>query len=171
MLSHFSHVQLSVTLWTLAHEAPLSMGFSRQEYWGRLWCSLSGDLPGPGIDPASLTSVASAGGVCLFVFSTTSSTWILLFKLQAHVYIYLYYIYIYIYLYQNHQNWTFEFLPESSLSPMLLILSNNNFFISFSYIKNMNHSWLLSHKTMLSLQKTFRIVNKFICNIFFRFHT
>ena len=33
VLSHFSHVQLFVTLWTIAHQVPLSMGFSRQEYW------------------------------------------------------------------------------------------------------------------------------------------
>ena len=33
VLSHFSRVRLFVTLWTVAHEAPLSMGFSRQEYW------------------------------------------------------------------------------------------------------------------------------------------
>ena len=36
MLSHFSHVRLSVTPWTVARQAPLSMGFSRQEYWSRL---------------------------------------------------------------------------------------------------------------------------------------
>ena len=36
MLSHFSHVQLCATLWTAAHQAPLSMGFSRQEYWNGL---------------------------------------------------------------------------------------------------------------------------------------
>ena len=36
---HFSHVQLSVTLWTAARQAPLSRGFSRQEYWGGLPCS------------------------------------------------------------------------------------------------------------------------------------
>ena len=36
MLSHFSHVQLFVILWTVAHQAPLSMGFSRQEYWSGL---------------------------------------------------------------------------------------------------------------------------------------
>ena len=38
MLSHFSHVQLFVTPWTAAHQAPLSMGFSRQEYWSGLLC-------------------------------------------------------------------------------------------------------------------------------------
>ena len=45
MLSYFSHVRVIVTLWTTAHEAPLSMGFSRQEYWSRLLCPPPGDLP------------------------------------------------------------------------------------------------------------------------------
>ena len=45
MPSHFSHVQLTVTLWTVAHQAPLSMGFSRQEYWSELSCPPPGDLP------------------------------------------------------------------------------------------------------------------------------
>ena len=40
-----------VTLWTAAHQAPLSMGFSRQEYWSRLPCLSPGDLPDPGIEP------------------------------------------------------------------------------------------------------------------------
>ena len=39
MLSHFSHVWLLVTLWTIAHQAPLSVGFSRQEYWSGLPCA------------------------------------------------------------------------------------------------------------------------------------
>ena len=51
MLSYFSHVQLFETLWTVAHQAPLSMGFSRQEYWSELPCSPPGDLPDPGIEP------------------------------------------------------------------------------------------------------------------------
>ena len=38
MLSHFSHVQLRATPWTVAHQAPLSMGFSRHEYWSGLPC-------------------------------------------------------------------------------------------------------------------------------------
>ena len=44
VLSHFSRVQLFVTLWTVARRAPLSMGFSRQEYWSGLPCSPPGDL-------------------------------------------------------------------------------------------------------------------------------
>ena len=38
LLSHFSRVQLFATPWTVAHQAPLSMGFSRQEYWSGLPC-------------------------------------------------------------------------------------------------------------------------------------
>ena len=53
VLSRFSHVQLCATLWTVAHQAPLSMGFSRQEYWIGLPFPSSGDLPNPGIEPRS----------------------------------------------------------------------------------------------------------------------
>ena len=55
VLRHFSRVQLLVTV-TL--QAPLSMGFSRQEYWSGLPCPPPGDLPDPGIEPASLASPA-----------------------------------------------------------------------------------------------------------------
>ena len=50
-----SHIQLFVTLRTVARQAPLSMGFSRREYWSGLPCPPP-DLPNPGIEPASLTS-------------------------------------------------------------------------------------------------------------------
>ena len=50
LLSFFSHVQLLKTPWTVARQAPLSMGFSRQEYWSGLPCSPPGDLPDPGIE-------------------------------------------------------------------------------------------------------------------------
>ena len=56
MLSRFSHVKRSVTLWTVAHQAPLSVGFFRQEYWCGLPCPCPGDLPDPGIEPISLMS-------------------------------------------------------------------------------------------------------------------
>ena len=56
VLSLFSHVQLFETLWTVVHWAPLFMGFSRQEYWSRLPCPPPGELPDPGIEPASLAS-------------------------------------------------------------------------------------------------------------------
>ena len=42
-----------VTPWTVAHQAPLSMGFSRQKYWSGLPCPPPGDLPDPGIEPKS----------------------------------------------------------------------------------------------------------------------
>ena len=58
MLNHFSHVQLFVTLWTIAHQAPLSMGFSRQEYWSGLPWSPPGDLPDAGIELMSPVSPA-----------------------------------------------------------------------------------------------------------------
>ena len=56
-----NHVQLFVTLWAVAHQAPLSMGFSRQEYWSGLSFPTPGNLPDPGIEPASLVSPALAG--------------------------------------------------------------------------------------------------------------
>ena len=49
MLSHFSHVQLFATPWSVAHQAPLSLGFFRQEYWSRFLCPPPRDLPNPGI--------------------------------------------------------------------------------------------------------------------------
>ena len=53
MLSHFSHVLFFATPWTVAHEAPLSMGVSRQEYWSGLPFPSPGDLSDPGIEPSS----------------------------------------------------------------------------------------------------------------------
>ena len=70
LLSHLRHVQLFGILWIRAHQAPLSMGFSRQGYWSGLPCSPSGNFPNPGIEPVSLMSPALAGG-----FFTTSTTW------------------------------------------------------------------------------------------------
>ena len=61
MLSRFSRVQLFVTLWTVAHQDPLSMDFSRQECWSGLPCPPPGDLPNPGIKSAFLKSPALAG--------------------------------------------------------------------------------------------------------------
>ena len=48
-----SSVQLFVIPWTVAGQAPLSLGFSRQEYWSGLPCPPPGDLPNPGIEPRS----------------------------------------------------------------------------------------------------------------------
>ena len=49
MLSHFSCVRLFVTPWTVAHQASLSMEFSRREYWSVLPCPSPGDISNPGI--------------------------------------------------------------------------------------------------------------------------
>ena len=69
MLNCFSHVWLWVTLWTVAHQALLSMGF-RQEYWSGLPCPPPGVLPDSGIKFAYLTSFALAGR-----FLTIGTTW------------------------------------------------------------------------------------------------
>ena len=69
----YSHVQLFVSLWTVVHQAPLSMGFPRQEYWSGLPFPSLGDLPNPGIKPASLVSpalqadslLAEPWGICI----------------------------------------------------------------------------------------------------------
>ena len=63
---------MSGSLWPhgLAHQAPLSMGFSRQEYWSGLPLPSPGDRPQPGIEPTSLMSPALAG-----TFFSTSTTW------------------------------------------------------------------------------------------------
>ena len=58
LLGPFHHVRLFVTLWTAACQAPLSMGFSRQEYQSGLPFPAPGDLPDPGIDPSSPASPA-----------------------------------------------------------------------------------------------------------------
>ena len=60
-LSRFGHVWLFVMLWTVAHQASLSMGFYRQEYWSGLPCPPPGDLPDSGTGPVSLTSPVLAG--------------------------------------------------------------------------------------------------------------
>ena len=82
LLSRFSHVWLFETPWIAAHEGPLSMGFSKQEYWSGLPCPPPGDPPSAGFKPVSLTAPALAGGVgggrCIF---TAKATW------EAHFYV------------------------------------------------------------------------------------
>ena len=62
MHSLFSPVRLFATPWTVAHQAPLSMGFSRQESWSGLPCPPPGDLPNPGIEPVTPVSPALTSG-------------------------------------------------------------------------------------------------------------
>ena len=68
VLSCFSHVQLFATLWTIACQAPLSMGFSRKEYWSGLPCPPPEDLLNPEIKPMSFWSPSLSAG-----FFTTSA--------------------------------------------------------------------------------------------------
>ena len=70
MLNCFSHVQLFVILWTVAHQAPLFMEFSRQEYWSELLCPPPRNLPDPGIKLMFLKSPALA-----VRFFTSNTTW------------------------------------------------------------------------------------------------
>ena len=81
MPSRFSRVRLFATLWTIAHQAPLSIGFSRQDYWSVLLFSSPGDLPDPGIEPLSLTSP----GRPIYIY--------------IHAYIYIHNLSIYICMY------------------------------------------------------------------------
>ena len=73
LLSHFSRVQLFVTLRTTTHQDPLTLGFSRQEYWSGLPCPPLGHIPDPGIEPASPVLVgrffttAQPGKLYLFI--------------------------------------------------------------------------------------------------------
>ena len=69
VLSRFSRVRLLATPWTVVRQAPLSLGFSRQEHWRGLPFPPPGDFPDPGISPGSLKSSVLAGG-----FFTTSAT-------------------------------------------------------------------------------------------------
>ena len=70
MLSCFSCVKLFAASWSVIHQAPLSMGFFRQEYWSGLPFPTPGDLPIPGMEPTSLVSPALVGR-----FFTSSATW------------------------------------------------------------------------------------------------
>ena len=70
VVQSLSCARLCATPWTVAQQAPLSMGFPRQDYWSGLPSLSQGDLPDPGIEPKSLISCVLAGG-----FFTTSTTW------------------------------------------------------------------------------------------------
>ena len=80
VLSHFSHVRLFATRWTVACQAPLFMGFSRQEYRSGFPCPPPGDLPDPGIEPTSAASPALTTG-----FFTTSTIWEAQVRLYSHL--------------------------------------------------------------------------------------
>ena len=84
LLVRFSHVQLYVTPWTVAHQAPLSMGFPRQEYWSGLPCPSPGDLPDPRMEPLSPGAPAMQADSLPLSHQRSPR-----------------YVYIYIYIYKN----------------------------------------------------------------------
>ena len=94
MLSHFSHVHLFETLWTIAHQTLLSMGFPRQYYWCGLPFPSLGDLPAPGIEPSLLRSPALAGKVF-----TTGANWEIYLLLNINITIFSSIILIYFIFY------------------------------------------------------------------------
>ena len=79
-----SHVQLFATPWTVARQAPLALGFPRQEYWSGLPFPSPGDLPDPGIEPTSPALQAGSlplshqGGPQLFSVPVTTSSSLLM---------------------------------------------------------------------------------------------
>ena len=78
----FSHVRLFVILWTVAYQVPLSMGFSRQDYWSGLPCPPPGDLPNPSTESISLMSPAWADG--FFTSEPPGKSFLTLSKYNAH---------------------------------------------------------------------------------------
>ena len=97
VLSCFSHIQLFVTIWTVAFQAPLLMGFSQQEYWSGLPFPTPGDLLNPEIKPTSLASPALAGE--FFITVPPGKTYMCV---CVYVCVCMYvcmYVYTYIYIY------------------------------------------------------------------------
>ena len=90
---------------TVAHQAPLSKGFSRQEYWSGLPCPPPGDFPDSGIQPVSLASSALAGG-----FFTTSTTW------EAQFLMYIQVIVIQLFIHTHTHTHFFNILFHCDLS-------------------------------------------------------
>ena len=76
-LSHFSHVRLFATLWTIVSQDPQSMRFSRQEYWSGLPHTSPGDLLDPGIKPAFLNSPILVGWFFLPIAPPRKSNYLL----------------------------------------------------------------------------------------------
>ena len=89
MLSHFSRVLLFVTLWTITCQAPLSMRFSRQEYWSGLPFPPPGNLLNPGIKPVFLMSPALTGE-----FFTPGPTWEVPGPFLELIYFWLHWVFV-----------------------------------------------------------------------------
>ena len=152
MLSHFSRVRLFATPWTVAWQAPLSMGFSRQEYWSGLPCP-SGDLPDPGIEPVSFRSPALAGR-----FFTTSATAVPVFNPSTASFVNK--------ALRNTVMVILYTLPKTSL--VLLTAELSSFDKDYMAHKTRNIFYLsLCQKTLLTLLPEYEIV--FLWQVFFLF--
>ena len=140
MLSHFSCIQLFATLQTGVRQAPLSMGFSRQEHWNGLPCPPPGDLPNPGIELVSPASPAMQMDSLLLNHQGSPH---ILFSYLFYIYIAPVCMYvcvcIYIYIYANPK------LPIHTTFPPPLGIHTLVLYICVSY---------------------FCFANKFICIIF-----
>ena len=127
MLSHFSCIQLFATLQTGVRQAPLSMGFSRQEHWNGLPCPPPGDLPNPGIELVSPASPAMQMDSLLLNHQGSPH---ILFSYLFYIYIapVCMYVCVCIYIYMPIPN--SQFIPPSPL----LLVSIHWFCISVSLI-------------------------------------
>ena len=105
VLSCFSHVRLCATLWAVAHQGPLSMEFSRQDYWSGLPCPPPGEFPDPGMEPAFLMSPALADRSF-----TSSATW------EAHQESHL------LILYAEYEWFTYFISSNSTTNPLQYLL-------------------------------------------------
>ena len=123
-----------MTPWTVASQAPLSMEFSRQEYWSTLPFPTPGDLPSPGIAPRSAASLELVGR-----FFTASATWEAHYKLQSPCFTLGLQTFIYLMtgsLYPLTK--PFLFLPPLQLlaTTFLLSVSEFNFFILYTWVRS-----------------------------------
>ena len=114
-----SCVQLFVTPWTVAHQAPLSMEFSRKEYWCGFPCPSPGDLPGPGIEPRSPALQADS----------------LPYEPPGNTHRFLWDITYYHHLSYHHHGWV-EF--STDIIPKHLLLSNQKMYYFYYY----SFAWL-----------------------------
>ena len=89
-----SSIQLFETPWTIVHQAPLSMDFSRQEYWSGLPFPTPGGLPDPGIKPES---PALAGG-CFTTAPPGKPTELCVYTIYTYTYVYIHtHVYVHVY--------------------------------------------------------------------------
>ena len=110
-----SRVPLFATPWAVARQAPLSVGFPRQEYWSGLPFSSPGDLPDPGIEPVSLVSPALAGGFFTISIHTRSHilcVCVLFFLLEYDCFTMLCYFLLY-----NEMNHPYVYMCLLPLAP------------------------------------------------------